>query len=118
VASRFTHLLRTAKLLAPLHRSDRLPGQRGLLHPGFQRGWSSFPLLDMTTTVTGLLLLAGLSPAGTAASLASLHVLDHLVRRGQQRFWDGEAKHLGRPWSANTIHQKVPSADCKSRRHA
>src|SRR5215469_18274063 len=34
---RFTHLLRPAKLLAPLYGSDRLPGRRGLLLPGFQR---------------------------------------------------------------------------------
>ena len=33
--------------------------------------WSPSPLLVMTTTVTGLLLLAGLSPAGMAASLAA-----------------------------------------------
>jgi hypothetical protein len=32
---------------------------------------SPSPLLDITTTVTGLLLLAGLSPAGMAASLAA-----------------------------------------------
>jgi hypothetical protein len=34
-------------------------------------GSVSLPLLDMTTTVTGLLLLAGLSPAGMAASFAA-----------------------------------------------
>src|SRR5215475_12249554 len=34
---RFTHLLRPAKLLAPLYGSDRLPGRRGLLLPGFQQ---------------------------------------------------------------------------------
>ena len=34
---RFAHLLRPASLLAPLHGSDRYPGRRGLLHPGFQR---------------------------------------------------------------------------------
>ena len=34
---RFTHLLRPAKLLAPLYGSDRLPGRRGRLLPGFQR---------------------------------------------------------------------------------
>src|SRR5262249_19886041 len=33
--------------------------------------WSPSPLLVMSTTVTGLLLLAGLSPAGMAASLAA-----------------------------------------------
>jgi hypothetical protein len=34
---RFTHLLRPARLLAPLHGPDRFSGQRGLLLPGFQR---------------------------------------------------------------------------------
>jgi hypothetical protein len=36
-ASRFTHLLRPAKLLAPLHGSDRYVQPSGALLPGFQR---------------------------------------------------------------------------------
>ena len=46
------------------------PSLRGLLLPGFQR-WSPSPLLDITTTATGLLCWRGLSPAGMAASLAA-----------------------------------------------
>jgi hypothetical protein len=53
--------------------------------------WSPSPLLVMTTTVTGLLLLAGLSPAGMAASLAARSISacpggGH-VRFDQQRTW-------------------------------
>ena len=60
--------LRPVRLLAPLHGSDRLPGQRGLLHPGFQRG-RRVAGYDYNSDWTPL--LAGLSPAGMAASLAA-----------------------------------------------
>lgn len=60
--------LRPVRLLAPLHGSDRLPGQRGLLHPGFQRG-RHVAGYDYNSDWTPL--LAGLSPAGMAASLAA-----------------------------------------------
>ncbi len=53
-------------MLAPLHGSDRLPGQRGLLHPGFQRN-GLVAGHDYSSDWTPL--LAGLSPAGMAASL-------------------------------------------------
>ena len=62
--------LRPTKLLAPLHGSDRaLPSQRELLPPGFQR--DKCPLLDMTTTVTGLLCWRDFHPQEW--QLASLH---------------------------------------------
>ena len=60
--------LRPVRLLAPLHGSDRLPGQRGLLHPGLQRG-RHVAGHDYNSDWTPL--LAGLSPAGMAASLAA-----------------------------------------------
>src|SRR5258708_3330171 len=60
--------LRPVRLLAPLHGSDRLPGHRGLLHPGFQRG-RHVAGYDYNSDWTPL--LAGLSPAGMAASLAA-----------------------------------------------
>src|SRR3954452_1949295 len=67
--------LRPTKLLAPLHGSDRaLPSQRELLPPGFQR--DKCPLLDMTTTVTGLLCWRDFHPQEW--QLASLH--KNLVR--------------------------------------
>ena len=46
------------------------PQPTGLLHPGLSTDRSPSPPLDMTTTVTGL-LLAGLSPAKMAT--AALH---------------------------------------------
>ena len=71
-ASRFTHLLRPAKLLAPLYGSDRYARPPGAFTSRLPTDRLPSPLLDMTTTVTGTPLLAGLSPAGMAASLAAL----------------------------------------------
>ena len=60
--------LRPARLLAPLHGSDRaLPSQRELLLPGFQRDKCPAAGYDYNSDWTPL--LAGLSPAGMAASL-------------------------------------------------
>ena len=42
-----------------------------LLLPGFQWFWSPSPLPDMTTVATGQFPPAGLSPAGSAASVAA-----------------------------------------------
>jgi hypothetical protein len=70
-ASRFTHLLRPAKLLAPLYGSDRYARPPGAFTSRLPTDRLPSPLLDMTTTVTGTPLLAGLSPAGMAASLAA-----------------------------------------------
>ena len=73
--------LRPTKLLAPLHGSDRaLPSQRELLPPGFQR--DKCPLLDMTTTVTGLLCWRDFHPQEW--QLASLH--ENLIKL-QRRSW-------------------------------
>src|SRR6516162_5380656 len=47
------------------------PQPSGTFTTRLSTDWSASPLLVMTTTVTGLLLLAGLSPAGMAASLAA-----------------------------------------------
>jgi hypothetical protein len=47
------------------------PQPSGTFTTRLSTDWSPSPLLVMTTTVTGLLLLAGLSPAGMAASLAA-----------------------------------------------
>src|SRR4029453_7874967 len=48
-------LLRPVRLLAPLYGPDRSLGQTGAFTSRLSTGRSSFPLLDMTTTVTGLL---------------------------------------------------------------
>jgi hypothetical protein len=70
-ASRFTHLLRPAKLLAPLHGSDRYARPSGAFTSRLSTVRSPSPLLDMTTTVTGLLCWRDLHPLEW--QLASLH---------------------------------------------
>src|ERR1700687_5324043 len=70
-ASRFTHLLRPAKLLAPLYGSDRHARPSRAFTSRLPTDRLPSPLLDMTTTATGTPLLAGLSPARMAASLAA-----------------------------------------------
>src|SRR6516225_10238788 len=70
-ASRFTHLLRPAKLLAPLYGSDRYARPPGAFTSRLPTDWLPSPLLDMTTTATGLLCWRGLSPARMSASLAA-----------------------------------------------
>src|SRR6516164_5251908 len=54
-ASRFTHLLRPAKLLAPLYGSDRYARPSGAFTSRLPTDRLPSPLLDMTTTATGLL---------------------------------------------------------------
>ena len=70
-ASRFTHLLRPAKLLAPLHGSDRYARPSGAFTSRLSTVRSPSPLLDMTTTVTGLLCWRDSHPLEW--QLASLH---------------------------------------------
>ncbi len=69
VASWFTHLLRSASLLAPCTDLTGCPAS-GAFTSGLPAGWSPFPLQDITTTATGL-LVGGISPARMAASLAA-----------------------------------------------
>src|ERR1700732_4627474 len=64
--------LRPARLLAPLHGSDWNSQPLGTFTLRLSTALSPFPSLSMTTTVAGLLLLAGLSPAGMAANQSSL----------------------------------------------
>jgi hypothetical protein len=47
------------------------PQPSGAFTTRLSTDWSPSPLLVITTTVTGLLLLAGLAPAGMAASFAA-----------------------------------------------
>src|SRR3974377_1332846 len=54
-ASRFTHLLRPAKLLAPLYGSDQYAWPTGAFTSRLPTDRSPSPLLDITTTATGLL---------------------------------------------------------------
>src|ERR1700739_3506010 len=70
-ASRFTHLLRPAKLLAPLYGSDQYARPPGAFTSRVSTDRSSSPLLDMTTTATGLLCWRDSHPLEW--QLASLH---------------------------------------------
>src|SRR5215471_7078249 len=70
-ASRFTHLLRPAKLLAPLYGSDRYARPSGAFTSRLPTDRSPSPLLDMTTTATGLLCWRDFHPLKW--QLASLH---------------------------------------------
>src|SRR6516165_2782527 len=70
-ASRFTHLLRPAKLLAPLYGSDRYGRPPRAFTSRLSTGQFPFLLLDMTTTATGLLCWRDSHPLEW--QLASLH---------------------------------------------
>src|SRR6516165_7600683 len=70
-ASRFTHLLRPAKLLAPLYGSDRYGRPPRAFTSRLSTGQFPFLLLDMTTTATGLLCWRDFHPLEW--QLASLH---------------------------------------------
>src|ERR1700692_2299798 len=74
-ASRFTHLLRPAKLLAPLYGSDRHARPPGAFTSRLPTDRLPSPLLDMTTTATGLLCWRDSHPLEW--QLASLHLLLH-----------------------------------------
>ena len=70
VASWFTHLLRSASLLAPCTDLTGCPAS-GAFTSGLPAGWSPFPLQDITTTATGLLCWRDSHPLEW--QLASLH---------------------------------------------
>src|SRR5271169_3434947 len=74
VASWFTHLLRSASLLAPCTDLTGCPAS-GAFTSGLPAGWSPFPLQDITTTATGLLCWRDSHPLEW--QLASLHLLLH-----------------------------------------
>ena len=70
-ASRFTHLLRPAKLLASLYGSDRYARPSEAFTSRLSTDRLPSPLLDMTTTATGLLCWRNSHPL--ECQLASLH---------------------------------------------
>ncbi len=74
VASWFTHLLRSASLLAPCTDLTGCPAS-GAFTSVLPAGWSPFPLQDITTTATGLLCWRDSHPLEW--QLASLHLLLH-----------------------------------------
>jgi hypothetical protein len=77
VASWFTHLLRSASLLAPCTDLTGYPAS-GAFTSRLPAGWSPFPLQDITTTATGLLCWRDSHPLEW--QLASLHLLLHRKR--------------------------------------
>src|SRR5712691_5738554 len=79
-ASWFTHLLRPVRLLAPLYGSDWNAQPPGAFTSRLSTGQSPSPLLDMTTTATGLLCWRDSHPLEW--QLASLH--DHGDRIGRR----------------------------------
>src|SRR5712691_162275 len=70
-ASWFTHLLRPVRLLAPLYGSDWNAQPPGAFTSRLSTGQSPSPLLDITTTATGLLCWRDSHPLEW--QLASLH---------------------------------------------
>jgi hypothetical protein len=76
-ASRFTLLLRPARLLAPLNGSDWNAPATGDFY--IQASNEISPLLDMTTTVTGLLCWRDSHPLEW--TLASLHQILSTMRK-------------------------------------
>jgi hypothetical protein len=78
----------------PLYGSDWNVQPSGTFTSRLPTDRSPSPLLDMTTTVTGFLLLAGLSPAGMAASFAARSKPAYQVRRSHVSF------RRKRTWSA------------------
>src|SRR6202023_670225 len=78
-ASRFTHLLRPAKLLAPLYGSDRHARPSRAFTSRLPTDRLPSPLLDMTTTATGLLCWRDSHPLEW--QLASLHPIRTLTLR-------------------------------------
>jgi hypothetical protein len=74
VASWFTHLLRSASLLAPCTDLTGCPAS-GAFTSRLPAGWSPFQLQDITTTATGLLCWRDSHPLEW--QLASLHLLPH-----------------------------------------
>ena len=107
--------LRPARLLAPLRRIEPVSRPQRAFTSRLPADWSPALPLDMTTTWTGL-LLAGLSPAGMAASLAApdpdMRLSPHPARATQRRLApSGEkAGFLRSPVDpTNTVSDPPPS---------
>src|SRR5712691_9360988 len=79
-ASWFTHLLRPVRLLAPLYGSDWNAQPPGAFTSRLSTDRSPSPLLDMSTTATGLLCWRDLHPLEW--QLASLHQIHTSTQKG------------------------------------
>src|SRR5438045_8060362 len=105
-ASRFTHLLRPAKLLAPLYGSDRYARPSGAFTSRLPTDRLPSPLLDMTTTATGLLCWRDFHPLEW--QLASLHQNDSGPSQGR-------AGASGASSACCKLAQRVPGLDLRRR---
>src|SRR6516164_7986695 len=109
-ASRFTYATACQVARPPLTDRTRSPRPQRALTSRLPAVWSPSLPLDITTTWTGLLVLAGLAPAGMAASLAapdpdepnsSIRLLPWV--------FDGEAP-IGRlPYAAQRLGHALPA---------
>src|SRR5215471_7853364 len=106
-ASRFTHLLRPAKLLALLYGSDRCARPPRAFTSRLPTGQSSFPLLDMTTTATGLLCWRDSPPRLVPPQIAPQWMAP-LCSPASQLLWRGATSRV-RASSATVPH--LPDAD-------
>src|SRR6202030_2960544 len=94
-ASRFTHLLRPAKLLAPLYGSDRHARPSRAFTSRLPTDRLPSPLLDITTTATGLLCWRDSHPLEW--QLASLHGQFHAEQASRICQDDGGGQRVGLP---------------------
>src|SRR6516165_4069843 len=94
-ASRFTYATVCQVARPPLTDRTRSPRPQRAFTSRLPAVWSPSLPLDITTTWTGLLLLAGLAPARMAASLAALEPYVRLARiRLPPRMFDGWPRGL------------------------
>src|SRR6516165_4689240 len=106
--------LRPARLLAPpLTDRTRSPRPQRAFTSRLPAVWSPSLPLDITTTWTGLLLLAGLAPARMAASLAALEPYVRLARiRLPPRMFDGWPRPSVRALAPGTRFPGTVSGTC------
>jgi len=86
--------------LPPLYGSDRIASLRGLLLPGFQRIGPPSPLLDITTTATGLLCWRDSHPLEWQLASLHGHSRPNWAGPGHVRFTPGRDRWGGHPGSA------------------
>ncbi len=99
--------LRPVRLLAPLCRIEPVSRPQRAFTSRLPADWSPALPLDMTTTWTGLLVLAGLSPAGMAASLAAP---DPDVQVSRIRFFTGEFRSRWRKGGGRSAPEEADGA--------
>src|SRR5215470_7890059 len=107
-ASWFTHLLRPVRLLAPLYGSDWNAQPTGASTSRLSTDRSPSPLLDMTTTATGLLCWRDFHPLEW--QLASLHQTRMCRFPASGSSWESLARggvpmHNSRRWQRAALEE-------------